>query len=86
MGIFRVKRNSPYLSKNNDVNNKINIMPCCVLVYVPNTKQTVTLMRKMWVRRTAELTLPYCPGFPLFVIYSTITLQPFRVIKKANDD
>ena len=66
MGIFRVKRNSPYLSKNNDVNNKINIMPCCVLVYVPNTKQTVTLMRKMWVRRTAELTLPYCPGFPPF--------------------
>ena len=51
MGILRVNRDSPYLSKNIDVNKK---QYCCVLVYLADTQQTVTLMRTMWVRRTAE--------------------------------
>ena len=44
MGILRVKRDSPYLSNNNDVNN----------MCLADTQQTVALMRKMWVLQTAE--------------------------------
>ena len=42
MGILRVKRDSPYLYKNNDVKKNTVVLWC------------VTQMRKMWVRRTAE--------------------------------
>ena len=34
-------------------------MPCCVLVCLADTQQTVTLMRKMWVRRTVERLLSH---------------------------
>ena len=54
MGMLRVKRDSPFLSKHYDVNKKINTMHRCVLVCLADTQKTVTLMRKMWVRRTAE--------------------------------
>ena len=49
--MLRVKRDSLYLSKNNDV-NKNNTIPSCVLVCLADTQQTVTLMRKMWARQT----------------------------------
>ena len=40
-------------------------MPCCVLVCLADTQQTVTLMRKMWVRRTVERLLSHIArGFP----------------------
>ena len=45
--------------KNNDINSKTNAMPCCVLVCLSDTQQTVALMRKMWVRRTAERQLSH---------------------------
>ena len=54
MGILRVKRDSPYLSKITMSTTKNNTMPCCVLVCLADTQQTVTLKRKVWVRRTAE--------------------------------
>ena len=54
MGILRVKRDSPYLKKIKMSTKKNNTLPCCVLVCLADTQQTVTIMRKIWVRRTAE--------------------------------
>ena len=38
MGILRVKRDSRIYYKNNDVNNKNNTMPCCVVFDRYNNK------------------------------------------------
>ena len=44
---------------------KNNTMLCCVLMCLDYTQQTVTLMRKMWVRRTAERQLSLSARVPL---------------------
>ena len=51
MGILRVKRDSPFY-QNIMMLTKNNTMHSCVLL--GRYTKTVTLMRKMWVRRTAE--------------------------------
>ena len=65
MGNLRVKRDSPYLSKNNDV-NKTTIPRAVVFwcIWGRYTTNCYPNAQNVCATNSGTLTLPYCPGFP----------------------
>ena len=64
MGILRVKRDSPYLAKPNDVNKKQCHALLCLGLFGRYTTNCYPNARNVGATNSGTLTVPYCPGLP----------------------
>ena len=71
MGILRVKRDSPYLTKYYDVNKYQYHALLCVGVFGRYTTNCYPNAQNVGATNSGTLTLPYCPGFPYKIMCGT---------------